>query len=128
MRAILSLRNLLRAIALGVAIYGVSRAGFWLGALVLFLLWWAENDARSVAAREREQLRIAEHAPELAGMDFAARGGICTEGDRYLSVHRRRGMAATVRDRPRVSPRAMETLWRAHANVGDPQGIARRRS
>jgi hypothetical protein len=68
MRKVLTLANGLRLAAIGLAIYAWGLPGVWAGAGVMFLLWWADNDSKREAAKERELQRVAEHAPELKGM------------------------------------------------------------
>jgi hypothetical protein len=57
-------------VAIGVAAYGLSRESFWLGALAVILLWWADNDRKRSRERDREEQLVAEFAPELKGMSF----------------------------------------------------------
>ncbi|MFD2274811.1 hypothetical protein ACFS07_36600 [Undibacterium arcticum] len=60
--------------AAGILVFGYARGGFWLGALAVFLIWWADNDRKRLSGRMREEELIAANAPELVGKDFVEAG------------------------------------------------------
>ncbi|KDP88626.1 hypothetical protein CF70_029430 [Cupriavidus sp. SK-3] len=62
--------SLLILTAIALLVGSVSRDGFWRGAIVVVLLWWAYNDWKLRLEKERDQRLVAENAPELIGKNF----------------------------------------------------------
>lgn len=63
----------LTAAAIGVALFQFQRDGFWMGALAVFILWWAERDRRMTLERTRAQTE-ARRIEELQDGPLSAWG------------------------------------------------------
>lgn len=64
---------LLTAAAVAVALFQFQRDGFWMGALAVFFLWWAERDRRMTLERSRAEAE-AKHSEELEAAPLSAWG------------------------------------------------------